>query len=137
VIIGGGLVGVETGLHLRNTGRDVMVLEMQEDYAVDAKFCYKAGLVRTVKELGLTVVTGAVCSELTPGAVTYEKDGKTQTVRGDTILYAVGMQPNDRLYFELYDKAPAVYLAGDCEKVGKVDGAVHSGFFAALDIGML
>jgi 2,4-dienoyl-CoA reductase-like NADH-dependent reductase (Old Yellow Enzyme family)/thioredoxin reductase len=137
VIIGGGLVGVEAGLHLRNTGKNVTVLEMLADYAADAKFCYKAGLVRKVEELGLNVITGAAVREATANAVIYEKDGREQTVKGDTILYAVGMKSFDQPYFYMYDKAPFVYEIGDCKKVGKVDGAVHSGFFAALDIGMI
>lgn len=137
VIIGGGLVGVEAGLHLSNIGKKVTVLEMLDDYAVDAKFCYKAGLVRTVEELGLTVITGASCTEVTSGGVTYEKDGRLRTVNGDTILFAVGMKPHDQPYFEMYDKAPFVYEVGDSKKIGKVDGAVHSGYFAALDIGMI
>jgi NADH dehydrogenase FAD-containing subunit len=110
---------------------------MQDDYAADAKFVYKAGLVRAVEELGLHIITGAVCKEVTANGVIYEKDGKDCLASGDTILYAVGMKPHDAPYFALYNKAPAVYLAGDCKKVGKVDGAVHTGFFAAMDIGML
>ena len=137
VMIGGGLVGVEAGLHLQNTGKDVTVLEMLDDYAVDAKFCYKAGLVRTVEELGLNIITGAKCKQVTRSGVLYEKDGKEFTAEGDTILFAVGMLPCEQPYFDLYDKAPFVYEIGDCKKVGKVDGAVHSGFFAAMDIGMM
>jgi pyruvate/2-oxoglutarate dehydrogenase complex dihydrolipoamide dehydrogenase (E3) component len=137
VIIGGGLAGVETGLHLRNLGKNVTVLEMLQDYAADAGFCYRAGLVRTVQELGLKVITGAKCREVTQSGVIYEKDGAEHLAEGDTVLYAAGMKPNDRLYFDLYDKAPFVYQAGDCKKAGKIDGAVHSGFFAAMDIGMI
>lgn len=137
VIIGGGLVGVEAGLHLRNLGKSVTVLEMLQDYAADAGFCYRAGLVRTVQELGLKVITGAKCREVTQSGVIYEKDGAEHKAEGDTVLYAVGMKPNDRLYFDLYDKAPFVYQAGDCKKAGKIDGAVHYGFFAAMDIGMI
>ena len=47
------------------------------------------------------------------------------------------MKSCEGLYFDLYDKAPFVYEVGDCKKVGKVDGAIHSGFFAAMDIGMI
>jgi 2,4-dienoyl-CoA reductase-like NADH-dependent reductase (Old Yellow Enzyme family)/thioredoxin reductase len=137
VIIGGGLVGIETGLHLKNIGKSVTVLEMREDYAPEAGFCYRAGLVRTVEEMELCVITGAAAREVTDAGVTYEKDGKQHFTAGNTVLYATGMMPYDAPYFDLYDKAPVVYLAGDCKKAGKVDGAVHSGFFAAMDIGML
>ena len=137
VIIGGGLVGIEAGLHLQNTGKNVTVLELQDEYAVEAGYCYRGGLIRTVEEMGLNVVTGAKCKEVTEDGVLYEKDGSDLIAEGDTVLYAVGMKPCERPYFDLYDKAPFVTAIGDCKKVGKVDGAVHSGFFAATDIGMM
>jgi NADPH-dependent 2,4-dienoyl-CoA reductase/sulfur reductase-like enzyme len=137
VMIGGGLVGIEAGLHLKNTGRKVTVLELLDDYATESGFCYRGGLIRTVEELGLEVITGAKCKEVTDGGVLYEKNGKEYKAAADTVLYAVGMKPCEQLYFALYDKAPFVYEVGDCKKVGKVDGAIHSGFFAAMDIGMM
>ena len=71
---------------------------MLQDYAADAGFCYRAGLVRTVQELGLKVITGAKCREVTQSGVIYEKDGAEHLAEGDTVLYAAGMKPNDRLY---------------------------------------
>ena len=136
-IIGGGLVGVEVGLHLANIGKRVTILEMQDDYAVDAKTVYKFGLIRKVNEMGLNIVTGAKCKEVTDAGVVYEKDGKDVIAAGDTVLYAVGMKSNDAPYFDMYDMAQSVSEIGDCKKVGKVDGAVHSGYFAACDIGMI
>jgi pyruvate/2-oxoglutarate dehydrogenase complex dihydrolipoamide dehydrogenase (E3) component len=135
VMIGGGLIGVEAGLHLTNIGKKVTVLEMQDDYAVDAKPAYKIGLMRKVREAGLEIITGAAVKEVADRGVVYEKDGKERTAQGDTVLYAVGMRSNDLPYYDLYNKAPFVAQIGDCRKVGKVDGAIHSGFFAGLDVG--
>ena len=137
VIIGGGLVGVEIALHLQNTGKKVTVLEMQDDYAADAMRCYKLGIIRQVNERSLEIITGAKCTEITPEGAVYEKDGAKRVAAGDVILYAVGMKSHDEPYFELYSKAPSVVQIGDCKKVGKIDGAVHSGYFAALDIGVM
>ena len=41
----------------------------------------------------------------------------------------------DSLYTELAPLGIRLSAAGDCKKTGKVAGAVHSGFFAAMDIG--
>lgn len=87
--------------------------------------------------MGVNIVTGAKCTEVTDGGIRYEKDGVQDNVaEANTILYAVGNRSNESAYFELYDKAPHVALVGDCKKPGKVSGAVHSGYFAALDIGI-
>ena len=135
VIIGGGLVGVETGLHLRNLGKNVTVLEMEKEYARDGGFGYKFGLMYTVQEKQLKVITGARCREILKDAVIYEKDGRRETLTCDGVYYAVGMRSEDSLYMELAALGVRMSAAGDCKKPGKVAGAVHSGFFAAMDIG--
>ena len=181
VIIGGGLVGVESGLHLANLGKKVTVLEIMDDYARDARALYRMGLDGAIGESSVKVITSAQTLEIadadtdtdtdtgtdtdTAGqsgsagqnseavhsseavhgsdtlhgsgaglVVTYKKGGETVTIFADTVLYAVGMQPNEELYFELYDKAPLVRLIGDAKSPGKVDGAIHSGYFAAMDV---
>jgi pyruvate/2-oxoglutarate dehydrogenase complex dihydrolipoamide dehydrogenase (E3) component len=134
VIIGGGLVGVETALHLVNIGKKATVLEIRDDYATDAKNVYRVGLLRKVAESGLQIITSAVCKEIKPGGVMYEKDGKVYELPCDAVLYAVGMKSNDAPYFDLYNKAPAVAQAGDCKTLAKIAGAIHSGHFAAMHV---
>ncbi|MCL2408749.1 MAG: FAD-dependent oxidoreductase [Oscillospiraceae bacterium] len=134
VIIGGGLIGVETGLHLANTGKKVTVLELTDDVARDAPALSKFGIMEAVAKFGVNIITGAKTLEVTDSGVMYEKDRGRYSIRADTILYAVGMRPREQDYFDLYDKAPFVTLVGDAKIPGKVDGAVHGGFFAAMDI---
>ena len=137
VIIGGGLIGVETALHLVNTGKKVTVLEREAEIIRDARGLYRFGVFRKAQELGLTVITGAVCKEITDTGVVYEKDGASVTLPCDTVLYAVGMASDRKLYFDLAGSGEKTALAGDARKVGKVSGAVHDGFFAAMDVGKI
>ena len=83
----------------------------------------------------LKVVTSARCLEIRRDAVVYEKDGERVTLPCDCVYYAVGMRSEDSLYEELAALGLRLSIAGDCKKPGKVSGAVHSGFFAAMDIG--
>ena len=137
VMIGGGLIGAECGLHLANLGKQVTVLEMGPKIAPEAGNCYGLGLRAKIQEFGLKTVTDARVVRIEDGAVVYEKGGKEERVCGDTILYAVGMTANTQVYEQFAGKAPLVELVGDCRTVGKVDGAVRTGFFAALDVGKL
>ena len=137
VMIGGGLIGAECGLHLANLGKHVTVLEMGPKIAPEAGNCYGLGLRAKIAELGVETITGARVLRIEDNAVIYEKDGEELRVCGDILLYAVGMQKNECVYDELCDKAPVVELIGDSRAVGKVDGAVRTGFFAALDVGKL
>ena len=90
---------------------------------------------RSVREKRLDVITGARCKEIRRDAVLFEKDGRTETIPCDCVYYAVGMRSEDSLYTELAALGIRITAAGDCKKTGKVAGAVHSGYFAAMDIG--
>ena len=70
--------------------------------------------------------------EITDSGVVYEKDGAVHTAPG-TAFYAIGMRADEAAYLALYNKAPHVAFVGDCKRVGKVDGAIQGGYFAALD----
>jgi len=135
VMIGGGLVGVETAMHLANLGKKVTVLEMANDVAVDAGPVYKIGMLWRAEQLGVNIVTGAAVTEIGAGEVVYTKEGAEVQVKADEVLYAVGMKSKDETYFDLAMKAPHVVPVGDCKTVGKVAGAVHSAYFAALAVG--
>ncbi|MDR2197807.1 MAG: FAD-dependent oxidoreductase [Coriobacteriales bacterium] len=135
VIIGGGLVGIETGLHLIKQGKQVTVLEMCDEYARDAWGLYRMSLMAVVNEEGLTVITEATARAVTEEGVVYERKGAEQLASAEVVLYAVGMRSIDAPYFEFYDAATSVSLVGDALKIAKVAGAVHSGYFAAYDIG--
>ncbi len=135
VMVGGGLVGVECGMHLANTGHDVTVLEALPEVARDAGPVYKIGMLWRLEQLGVKLITGAKVSEITASGVRYELEGAEAFAEADTVLYAVGMKPNTETYLALADKAPHVDFVGDCKAPGKLLGAIHGGYFAALDVG--
>ena len=134
-VIGGGLVGVECGMHLCNTGHDVTVLEAMDEAARDAGPVYKIGMMAKAEELGLRIETGAKVLEITAAGVRYEKDGKETFLPADTVLYAVGMRSRIETYLALAPLAPHVDQIGDCKTPGKLLGAIHGGYFAAMDVG--
>ena len=135
VIIGGGLVGVEAGMHLNNLGKHITVLEMTDDIIRDSAGVFRMGLTEILAEKeGIDIVISAQVKEVTTSGVIYEKDGESMTVAADTVLYAVGMRSEDEDYIDLYDKAPFVTLVGDAKKPGKINGAVHTGYYAAMDL---
>ena len=137
VMIGGGLVGVEACLHLNKLGKDVVVLEALDEAIRDAIGIYKFNLMYLMNQTGVVPITGARVIQILDGAVIYEKDGEEVRVEADSVYYAVGMRSIDDLYFQLDDVKVRTAIVGDAKQVGKVAGAVHTGYFAALDIGKL
>ena len=139
VMIGGGLIGCEVALHLAELGKDVTVIEMMDELARDANIIHKASLFEVMeknKELVHGVTKAQVKEIADTGVVYIDKDGNEQFIEADTVLYAIGMVPNDTIVEELraWDGWETFMPIGDCTGASIVRKAVHGGYHAAMDI---
>jgi pyruvate/2-oxoglutarate dehydrogenase complex dihydrolipoamide dehydrogenase (E3) component len=136
VMVGGGLIGCEVGLHLAKNGRNVTVIEMMDEVARDAYRMHRIALIPEMDKM-LTYRTGLKCASITLGGVTVvDKQGKEGFLRADTVVYAVGMSAcavNAEKLRAAAGTAP-VYEIGDCVCPAKVYDAVRQGFIAAMSI---
>jgi pyruvate/2-oxoglutarate dehydrogenase complex dihydrolipoamide dehydrogenase (E3) component len=136
VIIGGGLVGCEVGLHLSKNGRDVTVIEMTDDVARDALRMHRIGLINEMDKM-LKVRTSLKCITVTAGGVKAQTaEGVEEFLPAHTVICAVGMEPNSSQTQELTSAITGipVYQIGDCVKAGKVYDAMRQAFIAAMSI---
>jgi 2,4-dienoyl-CoA reductase-like NADH-dependent reductase (Old Yellow Enzyme family)/thioredoxin reductase len=136
IIVGGGLVGCEVGLHLAKNGREVTVVEMTDNVAPDAYPFYRMALL---DEMDKTLVcrTGLKCTSIAPNGITVVNSrNQEEFLPGDTVVYAVGMQPNREVVERIRNAAGdvPVYEAGDCTRPAKVCEAARAGFEAGLSI---
>lgn len=136
VMIGGGLVGCETGLHLAAMGKSVTIVEMMDDMAVDATESHRIALFDVMKKADITCHTKTRCTGINPSGIqVVSADGAERLIEADTVVYAVGMKARMDAALELCNAAPKQYfLVGDCINPRKVKQAVHEGFHAAMDI---
>ena len=136
VIIGGGQVGAETGIHLAQKGKDVTILEMQDKIAPDAWFTYKWAMDIELKErANIHCVTNGRCTGITDNAVTYlDADGNTRTIPADSVVLCVGFRPKTALAESLLLPGVRYAMIGDCNQVGTVQQAVRGAFDAAMSI---
>jgi len=134
VIIGGGLMGCETGIHLKRSGKDVTVLEMLGEPYRDANLMHKRALAMELSK-GITVKTETKCVEINDkGVAAIGPDGKEQLFEADTVIYAVGIKARTDVVDRLRGSAPEFVWIGDCNKPQKVTEAVRAGYDAAMDI---
>ncbi len=134
VMIGGGLVGCETGYWLADTGHEVHVLEMREDLAMDANDSHRRALLPRM-ERSMTWDCSARVTEVADGGVKFrDKDGAERFVEADTVLYAVGQRANTQMVDELRGACDWFVPVGDCVRARQVKQAVYEGFCAAMDI---
>ncbi len=134
IMIGGGLAGCETALHLAETGKEVHLLEMREDLALEGNDSHRRALIPRMKR-ALSWTCGARVKEIRPGSVVYETVDGIREIQGDTVLYAAGLKPRSALVESLEETGVPFFRAvGDCIGPRLIREAVYEGFCAAMDI---
>lgn len=137
VVIGGGLVGCEEGLHLaKEQGMDVTVLEMKDSAATDAPFLHwRALMIELEKEEKFHLKTQIKCSEIADDGVHgVDAAGNHVVFPAKTVLVAAGMKPLSELTDSLRSCVNEYYVVGDCKKPAKIMEALHYGYFASMDL---
>jgi 2,4-dienoyl-CoA reductase-like NADH-dependent reductase (Old Yellow Enzyme family)/thioredoxin reductase len=136
VMVGGGLVGSEAGLHLAKNGRQVTIVEMLDKVAPDSYPMHRVALVREMDKM-LTYRTGLkVVSIAKDGVKTVDREGKEEFIPADTVVYALGMRANRKETEALRAAAKdvPVHEIGDCVRAAKVYDAVKEGYLEAMSI---
>jgi 2-enoate reductase len=127
-IIGGGLVGCELALWLREKGTEVALIEaMPEILAVNAPLCYANSemLKRLVYYKGVSVITGTKAIAYDNGILKLNQGG---SLACDSVILAIGYNENNSLMDELQGKAGEIYLLGDARRVSNIMYAIWDAF---------
>lgn len=135
VIIGGGQVGCETAELLAEQGREVTILEMLPELAMDMGPRAREPFLNKLVELGIDNITRATVTEIGEGEVWFDRGGLREKVSGvDTVVMAVGSRADNSLAEALRDKPYPVYTVGDCVKARRGFEAVHEAFTVASSL---
>ena len=127
VVGGGGLVGCETALYLRDHGNEVTIVEMLPEIALGMEPISRGYLLREIEEKGIICKTSAPVQEILDQGVRIGVNGNEEVLPADLFVAAFGGRQDHSLYLEL-KKHFETYQIGDVCKVGKIIDAVHSGF---------
>lgn len=136
IVVGGGLVGCELGLHLAKNDRNVTIVEMQDEVAPDAYPMHRIALLNEMDKM-LCYKTGLKCTSIKSNGVEVEDtQGNKKFMFADTVVYALGMSANREEASKLSSiiKNIPVYEVGDCLQARKVYDAVREAFVAAMSI---
>ena len=135
ILIGGGQVGCETALHYASLGKKVTVVEMQSELAPDASTTGRNELMTEIeKEKNFIALTGAKCVSVTATSVTYEKDGKQETVTADSVVLSAGMKPKTQEADSFIGTAMDFAEIGDCVRARTVEYATKEAYYAAVNL---
>jgi len=135
-IIGAGRVGLETAEYLRARERDVTCIDMIKLEQIGADLPWPQGghFLRRLDRMGVKKIGGVQIEEITDEAVVYTADGRKTTLPADTVVIAVGQNPNNSLALALEGKVPELYRIGDCVNVRTCLDAIHEGHAVAMRI---
>lgn len=123
VIIGGGLVGCETALHLAQQGKKVTIVEaLDKLLAVNGPLCHANSemLERLIPFHNIEVLTNSKASAYDGARLTVETPQGTKKITCDSVILSVGYSENKGLYQELEFEIPEIYLLGDAKKVANI-----------------
>ena len=134
VVIGGGLVGCETGLYLAQQGRDITIIEMLDDVAIEANIMHRRALMLEL-EKSVKIRTGIRCTVITDkGLKAVDREGKEILFEAETFIVAVGLKSRSGVVDALAGVAPEFKAIGDCVKPKRVLQAVRTGYDAGMAI---
>jgi NADPH-dependent 2,4-dienoyl-CoA reductase/sulfur reductase-like enzyme len=133
-VIGGGLVGCETALHLATLGKTVTVLEMGLQIAPDANPRHRPILLRELETRGIDILPETRALIIHHLGVTAARRGVETTVEADTVIIAAGQKPLATAADALRGICAETALVGDCVAAKNIREAVFRGYHAALDL---
>ena len=135
VVVGGGLVGCELAIYLKERGTDVTILEMLPALNHGGNVAHVNSVIWRLEQLEIPLILNTKALKITAEGVVGEGPDGTQLYKGETVIVAAGRRPLWAQAEPLRDCAIEFYQVGDCLSAGNIMNATMSAFFAARDIG--
>ncbi len=136
LIVGGGMVGLETAEYLNSVKKgslSLTVIEMKDTMGEGMAPANLVPAMARLKEIGVTMMTDTRLVSVSGDTVRLETAGEEKEMSGFTnIVYAVGSKPDTGLYDAVKDCGKEIYLVGDAKEAGQALQAVADGTSAAM-----
>ena len=133
-VIGGGLVGTETALHLAEQGMHTTLVEMLPKIMNGVAATDQLAYSERIAKADMEVCTGTRLVSIGDGEITVSDRTGTHTIPADSVIIAIGLKAQDSLYGELCAQGKEAYLVGDAVHPGKIFDAFHTAYRVAWKI---
>lgn len=137
LIIGGGLVGCETGEFLLEKVpgvTSVTILEMLDRMAANISSSYRSFFLARLNKMGIRMETQTLVEKITERGVQVIRKGTPEFIAGDTIILALGLKSDPEIMESFQGLAPEVYSIGDCLRPRMIKEAIEEGFAVGIKI---
>lgn len=137
VIVGGGLVGLETGdfiLELFPGINSLTVVEMLPKMAANLPAASRPFLLSRLRQRGLKMETETQVEKITPQGVEVIRKGEKAFIPADTVVLALGLQADPEKIEAFRGAAPEIHTIGDGLEPRTIKEAMAEGFAVACKI---
>lgn len=138
VVIGGGLTGCETALWLAQQGKKVTIVEMLDELmsaGIPVHHANRMMLLDLLKFHKVSVLKNTSFFEVTDDGVgLVNKSFHKSALHADTIIIAVGLESDQKLFQSLVAKIPHVYLIGDAKQPRNIMYAIWDAYEVARNV---
>ncbi|MBR5319748.1 MAG: FAD-dependent oxidoreductase [Peptococcaceae bacterium] len=134
VIVGGGSIGIEVGIHLNGLGHECTIVEMGEYIGARCQLTERTAYLNAMKEYHVASMVNTSCIEITDEGAWVENPEGKQLLEADTVIICAGTKPLAEERDKFIDIAFDVINVGDCKKASSIVHAVHSGHDAGLTL---
>ncbi|MFM8768503.1 MAG: FAD-dependent oxidoreductase [Rubrivivax sp.] len=134
VIIGGGLVGLELAEFLLERGREVTVLEPTDKPGRELSIVRRWRVLDTVRRHGQLHTQATVDAIEAREVLWRDAQGAAQRTAADSVVLAIGAEPDHTLADSLSALGVPVTAVGDGAEVGYIEGAMHGGHRAGREV---
>lgn len=126
LVIGGGMVGLETAEYLAQRGKTVNLIARSE-LAADFILFNRPAIIHNVAMTGVIMHTHAAVEKVTPEGVEVKIGGETRLFEVDTIVLAIGSDADRALADSLKETAEEIHIIGDANGHARFREAVEEG----------
>ena len=137
VIIGGGEIGVEVGIHLARQGHEVMVVEMQGILSPESVPVHFRSLFEKTweEQEGFDYVLNATCTGIYEDHVSYrDRDGVEHSIEADNVLLAAGLRANSDIALPFYTGKARTWMIGSCDTPGSIQAVNRSAYGVSVNL---
>lgn len=127
VVMGGGIVGMETAVFLAKQGKKVSIVDVV-DIGNNVGYTLKEALLEEMISYGVYQYGNVVPDEISGNGLTIMIYGEWVLLKADTVVIAVGSESNNGLSREIKDLVPEVHNVGDSVAPRNTLFAIHEGF---------
>jgi len=135
VVVGGGAVGCEVGIHYAYQGHKVSIIEMTEWLAGTAQVSERMSIQEEIDKKEIATYLESKVTEIVPeGVKVVDKDGNENLIEADKVIICAGSKANREESMKFNGLAYDVIKVGDCVKAADLRVAIETAYDAGTFI---